>query len=177
MFTPSFFVLILISFANSKRNFFSFSGLQICIANQRRTGGLILLEELVSELNKTKSSHQTEVCQDDAVRAIRKLHCLGNGFKLIKLSDSRHLVQSVPGELNMDHTQILKLAESHGAHVDVQQCVRKYGVAIYTLSRFIVFCIPNRSLLPFIIFVTSFYKSIPFLISDWDGLTAACAVL
>lgn len=100
------------------------------MANQRKTGGLIPLEELVSELNKTKGSREADVYQDDVVRAIKKLHCLGNGFKLIKLSDRRQLVQSVPGELNMDQTQVLKLAESQEAHVDVQQCVRKYAIII-----------------------------------------------
>ncbi|KAM3178029.1 hypothetical protein ACTXT7_003400 [Hymenolepis weldensis] len=89
--------------------------IEICMANQRKTGGLIPLDELISELNKTKSSHETNICQDDVVRAIKKLHCLGNGFRLIRLSDSRQLVQSVPGELNTDQTQILKLAESRGA--------------------------------------------------------------
>ncbi|VDD82218.1 unnamed protein product [Mesocestoides corti] len=99
--------------------------IEICMANQRQTGGLMPLEDLVSELNRTKSSHGADVCQDDAVRAIKKLHCLGNGFTIIRLSDSRQLVQSVPGELNMDQTKVLKLAESHAAHVAVGYCVQK----------------------------------------------------
>lgn len=95
------------------------------MANQRKTGGLMPLEELISELNKTRSSQDTDICQDDVIRAIKKLHCLGNSFKLIKLSDSRQLVQSVPGELSTDQTQVLKLAESRGAHVSMQQCIKK----------------------------------------------------
>ncbi|KAM7543117.1 hypothetical protein Aperf_G00000010416 [Anoplocephala perfoliata] len=101
--------------------------IEICMANQRKTGGLMPLEELISELNKTKSSQETDICQDDVVRAIKRLHCLGNSFKLIKLSDSRQLVQSIPGELSTDQTQILKLAESRGAHVTIQQCIKKLG--------------------------------------------------
>ncbi|EUB62600.1 Vacuolar-sorting protein SNF8 [Echinococcus granulosus] len=101
--------------------------IEICMANQRKTAGLMPLEELILELNKTKSSHESDICQDDVIRAIKKLQCLGNGFKLIRISDSRQLVQSVPGELSMDQTEVLKLAESHAAHINVQQCVKKLG--------------------------------------------------
>nr|CDS27178.1 vacuolar sorting protein SNF8 [Hymenolepis microstoma] len=101
--------------------------IEVCMANQRKTGGLMPLEELISELNKTKSSRETDICQDDVVRAIKKLHCLGNGFKLINLSGSRQLVQSVPGELSTDQTQVLKLAESREAHVTLPICTRKLG--------------------------------------------------
>ncbi len=42
--------------------------------------------------------------------AIRKLKVLGNGFSVIPMG-GRYLVQSVPGELTMDHTTILQNAE------------------------------------------------------------------
>ena len=45
------------------------------------------------------------------MRAIKKLRILGNGFALHRLQDGRYLVQSVPAELNMDHTSVLSLAE------------------------------------------------------------------
>ena len=43
-------------------------------------------------------------------RAIKKLHILGGGFAVIPVG-GRRLVQSVPGELNMDHTAVLQKAE------------------------------------------------------------------
>lgn len=48
--------------------------------------------------------------RDDLMRAIKKLKVMGNGFGMIPVSGS-YLVQSVPAELNMDHTAVLQLAE------------------------------------------------------------------
>lgn len=48
--------------------------------------------------------------RDDLVRAIKKLKAMGNGFGMIPVGGS-YLVQSVPAELNMDHTVVLQLAE------------------------------------------------------------------
>jgi len=47
---------------------------------------------------------------DDVIAAIRKLKVLGSGFTLIPIG-SRYLVQSVPGELTMDHASVLQQAE------------------------------------------------------------------
>ena len=47
---------------------------------------------------------------DDVIAAIRKLKVLGSGFALIPIG-SRYLVQSVPGELTMDHATVLQQAE------------------------------------------------------------------
>ncbi len=56
--------------------------------------------------------------RDDIIRAIKKLHVLGAGFELIPLQ-GRQLVQSVPGELNIDHTMLLQSAqvESLSMHI------------------------------------------------------------
>ncbi len=48
--------------------------------------------------------------RDDLMRAIKKLKAMGNGFGMIPVGGS-YLVQSVPAELNMDHTVVLQLAE------------------------------------------------------------------
>lgn len=48
--------------------------------------------------------------RDDLVRAIKKLKAMGNGFGMIPVGGS-YLVQSVPAELNMDHTVVFQLAE------------------------------------------------------------------
>jgi ESCRT-II complex subunit VPS22 len=50
------------------------------------------------------------------MRAVEKLKVLGNGFELIALGNGRFLVQSVPGELSMDHSRVLQLAD-HGGFV------------------------------------------------------------
>ena len=43
-------------------------------------------------------------------RAIKKLRVLGGGFTVVPVG-GRRLVQSIPGELNMDHTSVLQKAE------------------------------------------------------------------
>jgi len=45
--------------------------------------------------------------------SIKKLKLLGNGFTVIPLGEgtNKFLVQSVPGELTMDHTTLLQEAE------------------------------------------------------------------
>ena len=48
---------------------------------------------------------------DDILMAVRKLKALGNGFMVIPIGNGKHLVQSVPGELTMDHTTLLQQAE------------------------------------------------------------------
>lgn len=48
--------------------------------------------------------------RDDLIRAIKKLKALGTGFGIIPVSGT-YLIQSVPAELNMDHTVVLQLAE------------------------------------------------------------------
>lgn len=54
--------------------------------------------------------HLISIIRDDLVRAIKKLKAMGNGFGMIPVGGS-YLVQSVPAELNMDHTVVLQLAE------------------------------------------------------------------
>lgn len=53
--------------------------------------------------------------RDDLARAIKKLKILGAGFAVIPMKGGR-LVQSVPGELNMDHTAVLQKAEVRKYH-------------------------------------------------------------
>lgn len=50
------------------------------------------------------------IFSDDLLRAIKKLRILGNGFTVLTVGNTL-LVQSVPGELTMDHTNILQLAQ------------------------------------------------------------------
>ncbi|RTG87677.1 ESCRT-II complex subunit VPS22 [Schistosoma bovis] len=100
--------------------------IEVCMANQKHTGGIIPLHELVSLLNKNRTRYESEVSADDVKRSIRKLRCLGTGFSLISLSGGRLLVQSVPGEMNMDQTLVLGLAESSDSHVTASAVIDKF---------------------------------------------------
>ncbi|KAG2458631.1 SNF8 protein, partial [Polypterus senegalus] len=86
--------------------------IEVCLALKHRNGGLITLEELHQRVLKGRGKFAQDVSQDDLTRAIKKLKSLGNGFSMIPVGGT-YLVQSVPAELNMDHTVVLQLAEEH----------------------------------------------------------------
>ncbi|XP_025773329.1 vacuolar-sorting protein SNF8 [Puma concolor] len=75
--------------------------------------GLITLEELHQQVLKGRGKFAQDVSQDDLIRAIKKLKALGTGFGIIPVGGT-YLIQSVPAELNMDHTVVLQLAEKCG---------------------------------------------------------------
>ncbi|XP_075950278.1 vacuolar-sorting protein SNF8 [Anarhichas minor] len=87
--------------------------IEVCLALKHRNGGLITLDELHQRVLKGRGKYAQDVSQDDLMRAIKKLKVMGSGFGMIPVGGS-YLVQSVPAELNMDHTVVLQLAEKKG---------------------------------------------------------------
>ncbi len=85
---------------------------EVCLATNYKTGGLIGLNELRQRLVKArgKSKQHQEISNEDLLCAAKKLNIFGNGFSIIQVSKGQYFVQSVPGELSMDHTAILQLA-------------------------------------------------------------------
>ena len=81
---------------------------EVCMAAQHRTGGLMELGELRQKLVRARGRHQhhQDITMDDLLRATARLSCLGPGFTVISLGSGRHLVQSVPGELSGDQVAI-----------------------------------------------------------------------
>ncbi|CAH2301871.1 vacuolar-sorting SNF8 isoform X1 [Pelobates cultripes] len=113
---------------------------EVCLALKHQNGGLITLAELHQQVLKGRGKLAQDVspyvsislimgnnpllfdgiftdgmchCRDDIIRAIKKLKVLGSGFGIIPVGGS-YLVQSVPAELNMDHTVVLQFAEKKG---------------------------------------------------------------
>jgi len=85
---------------------------EICMATNHINGGIMTLDELRTRLLRSRSkTRKEEITNDDVLRAINKLKVLGNGFCAIPVSGGRYIIQSVPGEMNMDHTRVLELAE------------------------------------------------------------------
>lgn len=95
--------------------------IEICNANQERTGGLIYLDLVLNKLNKLRNKKLQQVTLDDCLRALKKLNILGNGFTLIQMKNNRLMIQSIPDELSTDHTQILQLAELNKGFLNVKQ--------------------------------------------------------
>lgn len=84
---------------------------EVCLSINDKNGGLIGLDELRTRLIKSRGQgkqHQ-EISQDDLLRAAQKLKILGSGFTIVPIGKGRYMVQSIPGELSMDHTAILQL--------------------------------------------------------------------
>ncbi|GAB1605596.1 Hypothetical predicted protein [Argonauta hians] len=90
---------------------------EVCMATSHRNGGLIGLEELKDKLESSRGKNSQEISLEDLLCAIKKLKTLGNGFTVLPIGKT-FLVQSVPGELTMDHTTVLQLAQKSG-HVTV----------------------------------------------------------
>ncbi|PNF15283.1 Vacuolar-sorting protein SNF8 [Cryptotermes secundus] len=95
---------------------------EVCLATNYKNGGLISLDELRQRLIQARGrnkQHQ-EISIDDLLRAAQKLRIFGSGFSVLPVGKGQYLVQSVPGELSMDHTAVLQQAASSGtAHVSI----------------------------------------------------------
>ncbi|XP_064401751.1 vacuolar-sorting protein SNF8-like [Halichondria panicea] len=98
---------------------------EICLATRDRNGGLISFDELRRRVLATSGKTRQDVTEDDLARAIKKLRILGGGFAVIPVGKHR-LVQSVPGELNMDHTAVLAKAEDT-SYTSVGELVKELG--------------------------------------------------
>ncbi|CAD6188216.1 unnamed protein product [Caenorhabditis auriculariae] len=85
---------------------------EICLSTTHINGGIMTVEEIRNRLMRTRSRTRKETISfDDILRAVEKLKVLGGGFELVPLGGGRFLVQSIPGELSMDHSRVLQLAE------------------------------------------------------------------
>ncbi|KAK5643105.1 hypothetical protein RI129_006950 [Pyrocoelia pectoralis] len=95
---------------------------EVCLATSYKNGGLISLRELRTRLIKARGQgkqHQ-EISQDDLICAARKLKIFGSGFSVVSVGKGQYMVQSIPGELSMDHTAVIEqVANSNQAFTSV----------------------------------------------------------
>lgn len=92
---------------------------EVCKATTPQNGGLITIEELLRRVKLSRKSikHKKEdISIDDILRCIDKISVLGNGIKVFKFNKS-YIIQSVPKELSLDHTEIVKLAQSKNGYI------------------------------------------------------------
>ncbi|RZF37427.1 hypothetical protein LSTR_LSTR011704 [Laodelphax striatellus] len=89
---------------------------EVCLATNYKNGGLISLDELRQRLIKARgrSKQHQEITIEDLLSAARKLRIFGNGFSIVPIGKGQYLVQSVPGELSMDHTAVLQQTANLG---------------------------------------------------------------
>eukprot|EP00123_Amoebidium_parasiticum_P020711 comp5516_c0_seq1/m.1443 comp5516_c0_seq1/g.1443 ORF comp5516_c0_seq1/g.1443 comp5516_c0_seq1/m.1443 type:complete len:247 (-) comp5516_c0_seq1:36-776(-) len=82
---------------------------EVCLAARPRNGGLMDLDDVMKQVLRIRPKHAQQPSIDDCERAIKKLKVLGKGFDVVQIG-SRKLVQSVPTELNQDHSTALTMA-------------------------------------------------------------------
>jgi ESCRT-II complex subunit VPS22 len=83
--------------------------IEVCMRTRSANGGLIDLTELQRHLQKMHA-RRNEISMDDIERAVKHLRELGEGFNILSVG-SKKMLQSVPSELNNDHTTVLALAQ------------------------------------------------------------------
>ncbi|TMW46055.1 hypothetical protein DOY81_008870 [Sarcophaga bullata] len=88
---------------------------EVCLAANHKTGGLIELNELRKRLvaARGQSAVHQEITNEDILMATKKLSIFGNGFIVHKLGKGKYIVQSIPGELSKEDTAILTLASNN----------------------------------------------------------------
>ncbi|EFA85025.1 EAP30 family protein [Heterostelium album PN500] len=92
--------------------------IEICLKYRSTNGGLIELTTLTDHIRKMRGKTANEISSDDVEVSISKIKVLGNGYNILKI-DSKKIVQSVPCELNKDHTDVLIKAQSQGGFIAV----------------------------------------------------------
>lgn len=88
---------------------------EVCLATSSKNGGIIHVDELRKRLVKTRRKSKQasmEINNDDIRWAASKLRIFGNGLTVIEATRNNYFIQSVPGELSLDHTALLQLASS-----------------------------------------------------------------
>uniref|UniRef100_A0AAG5CQC9 Vacuolar-sorting protein SNF8 n=1 Tax=Anopheles atroparvus TaxID=41427 RepID=A0AAG5CQC9_ANOAO len=103
---------------------------EVCLAHNHNTGGLMDLDELRDRLvaARGKSQIHQEITNEDILMATKKLKIFGNGFTVYSVGKSRHMVQSIPGELSLQETSVLSAAANQGqGFVTVASLVKDLG--------------------------------------------------
>jgi len=90
--------------------------IEVCLATSYKNGGIISLDELRQRLIRARGANKQnqEITNDDLLNAAKKLKIFGNGFTIINVGKDQYFIQSVPGELSMDHTALLQQVASSG---------------------------------------------------------------
>ena len=95
---------------------------EICFAARTKNGGLMSVNEVLSQLNRNKQrkarGKDTLNNKGDIEIAVQKLSKLGGGFRILDVA-KKSMIVSVPTELDQDHTEVMSVANSgNGVTVD-----------------------------------------------------------
>ena len=92
----------------------SVQAVDVCLATRAQNGGLIALSALRERLQALRRHTGQTVSEDDVRTALRKLDCLGGGYRVLTVGREA-FVCSVPAELSTDTTTVLQVAATTAA--------------------------------------------------------------
>jgi ESCRT-II complex subunit VPS22 len=87
---------------------------EVCLASNHATGGLMELTELRKRLvtARGQKSHHQEITEEDILIATKKLKVFGTGFHVFPVGKKQYMVQSIPRELSLEETAVLNAASN-----------------------------------------------------------------
>lgn len=86
--------------------------IEIAVQSRSLNGGIMSVEEVVEKLEQNNPQLRGHVVKDDIMRAVDKIKILGDGFRVVRVG-RKHLIVSVPMEINQDHEILMDLAHSN----------------------------------------------------------------
>ena len=88
---------------------------EACLASKAQDGGLCELTRLMSLVLARRGRAAQPVSEDDLLRAIERLQCLGGGWKVLTVGGKK-VIRSVPVEFSPDQAEVIRVA-AEGARV------------------------------------------------------------
>jgi ESCRT-II complex subunit VPS22 len=104
--------------------------IDVCLGTRHKNGGLMEVNALRDRVNALRPKTAQPVSLDDIERSIGKLKVLGSSYGLRKMGAPPNelvVVQSVPLELNHDHTTALQLARDKAGKLAAADLVGDLG--------------------------------------------------
>lgn len=82
---------------------------EACLASKAQDGGLCELRRLMSLVLARRGRAAQPVSEDDLLRAIERLQCLGGGWKVLTVGGKK-VIRSVPVEFSPDQSEVIRVA-------------------------------------------------------------------
>ncbi|KAI1005204.1 hypothetical protein K3495_g3013 [Podosphaera aphanis] len=86
---------------------------EVCSATREENGGLIGVKEVLERIMSSRMEGQTEITEDDILRAVETLKPLGTSYSTLAVGQ-KTFIRSVPRELNTDQSAVLEVAQLLG---------------------------------------------------------------
>lgn len=96
---------------------------EACLASKAQDGGLCELGRLMSLVLARRGRAAQPISEDDLLRAIERLQCLGGGWKVLTVGGKK-VVRSVPVEFSPDQSEVIRIAAEGAGDVGDDESVR-----------------------------------------------------